>query len=436
MAFCGDETAAIIGDIGTTASKLGFAGEDHPKCVVPSLVGSDEDGKGFEGETALLHRGVALPLESPLEGSRIVRWDLVEQIWQHAVEHTLNSKPEEHPLLVCCNTAEPDEARAKYCEVLFEKLRPPALFIARNAMLSAFSTGRHSALVVDVGGGSTTVAPVIEGYVMRKAVRQCTAAGGEALDAHLQKLVEQHLQRPIEPPCSFARRLPPQSAGASAAEQAQPSFVRWAQRQVVRDLKHATCRVWTEVEYNNAVAASYIPATYELPDGTNLTMGSERFVSPELLIHPRADADGSDAMETEGASGSSAAAAAAPSKAAYGVPELIKQSIGVTDVESRKHLLDHTLLTASGFFFPGIAARRRLTPAYLPFPQANVPTLPSLDVKTLQGSAHERARNYPSSQRQVPLLNAEQVRKAVRRLHRRLCAGFAWFFPAALDLQG
>ena len=169
--YCGDETAAIIGDVGTIYSKFGFAGEDHPKCVIPSVVGlSGGDEPSHAGMEALLHRGASLPLGAPCaEGSgRLTNWDHVMRLWEHAVEHVLSSKVAEHPLLVCCNTAEPDAARAKYAELAFERLGPPALFLARNAMLSAFASGRPTALVVDFGGGSTSVSPVVDGYVLRK----------------------------------------------------------------------------------------------------------------------------------------------------------------------------------------------------------------------------------------------------------------------------
>ncbi|CAG7899640.1 unnamed protein product, partial [Brassica rapa] len=53
---------------------------------------------------------------------------------------------------------------------MFEKYKVPALFMAKNPVLTSFATGRATSLVVDCGGGSTTISPVHEGYVLQKVM--------------------------------------------------------------------------------------------------------------------------------------------------------------------------------------------------------------------------------------------------------------------------
>lgn len=53
-------------------------------------------------------------------------------------------------------TPHPDAARERTVELMFEKHAPPALFLARDAVLASFATGRQSAIVVDAGHDSTT----------------------------------------------------------------------------------------------------------------------------------------------------------------------------------------------------------------------------------------------------------------------------------------
>ena len=52
------------------------------------------------------------------------------------------------------------ELREKTVELAFEKLAPPALFLARSAVLTSFAMGRQSSLVVDAGHEGTTGEPV------------------------------------------------------------------------------------------------------------------------------------------------------------------------------------------------------------------------------------------------------------------------------------
>ena len=41
-------------------------------------------------------------------------------------------------------------------QLLFEKHRPPAVFMAKNAVLSSFASGRQTSVIVDIGHESTT----------------------------------------------------------------------------------------------------------------------------------------------------------------------------------------------------------------------------------------------------------------------------------------
>jgi hypothetical protein len=45
----------------------------------------------------------------------------------------------------------PDAWRAKYCEMAFETFGAPAAYLAKNAVTAAFSLGRSTALVLDMG---------------------------------------------------------------------------------------------------------------------------------------------------------------------------------------------------------------------------------------------------------------------------------------------
>ena len=41
-------------------------------------------------------------------------------------------------------------------QLMFEKHRPPAVFMAKNAVLSSFATGRQTSVIVDIGHEGTT----------------------------------------------------------------------------------------------------------------------------------------------------------------------------------------------------------------------------------------------------------------------------------------
>ena len=100
------------------------------------------------------------------ENGLLEDWDVVEAIWEHTLKKRLVVEPNEHPILMGEPAHTTREKREKMVELLFEKHNPPAIFLAKNPCLAAFATGRATALVVDCGGGGTTVSAVHDGYAL------------------------------------------------------------------------------------------------------------------------------------------------------------------------------------------------------------------------------------------------------------------------------
>lgn len=68
----------------------------------------------------------------------------------------LRAKASEHAILLAEPTFQTREGREAVVSAMFEKQGPPAVFIAKNAVLASFATGRQTSLVVDAGHEGTT----------------------------------------------------------------------------------------------------------------------------------------------------------------------------------------------------------------------------------------------------------------------------------------
>lgn len=65
----------------------------------------------------------------------------------------------------------------KLTEYMFEKYKIPALFLVKDPVLTSFSFGRSSALILDCGHSQTIASPVNDGYSLLKCLIKHDIAG-------------------------------------------------------------------------------------------------------------------------------------------------------------------------------------------------------------------------------------------------------------------
>ncbi|KAL1293247.1 hypothetical protein AAHE18_19G058900 [Arachis hypogaea] len=351
--YGGDEVSAIVIDLGSHTCKAGYAGEDAPKAVFPSVVGAidqmdiDEAENGeknsestadaknndkpkgkrklYVGSQSLGYRRDHMEVVSPLKDGIVADWDIVDNIWDHAFRECLLIDPKEHPMLLAEPSSNTQQQRERAAELMFEKYKAPALFLAKNAVLTSFASGRATSLVVDCGGGSTTVAPVHDGYVLQKAVAT-SPIGGEFLTDCLMKSLESK-GIVIKPRYSFRRKeIRPgefQTVDIDFPNTTE-SYKLYSQVLIASDIKECVCRA-PDTPYDDS-AYSNIPMTpYELPDG--------QFKIPDVLFNP-------SLVQT--IPGMESFAEVAPS--VRGLPQMVIESINKCDVDIRRELFSSILL--------------------------------------------------------------------------------------------
>ena len=211
----------------------------------------------------------------------------------------------------------PMSNRQKMIEVMFEKYGFDSVYIAIQAVLTLYSQGLLTGVVLDAGDGVSHICPVYEGFALPHLTRRLDIAGRD-ITRYLIKLL---LLRGY-------------------------AFNQSADFETVRMMKEKLCYVAynTQIEQKLALETTTLVESYTLPDGRTIKVGAERFEAPEALFQPHL-------LDVE----------------ADGIAEMLFNAIQAGDMDIRSDLYKHIVLSGGTTMYPGLPSRleREIKQLYL-----------------------------------------------------------------------
>jgi len=318
------ELQPVVIDNGSGMCKAGFAGDDAPRSVFPSIVGRPKNPEimvgmdyqdAFVGDEAQVRRGI-LTLRYPIEHGIVTNWEDMEKIWHYAFYSDLRVNPEDHAVMLTEAPLNPKANRERMTQMMFETFNVSSVYVSIQAVLALYAAGRTTGCIFDCGDGVSHTVPIFEGYSLPHAIRRLDLAGRDLTD-YLMKLLKERGY----------------------------NFINSAEREIVRDIKEQLTYVALDFDEEMQVSKEgRVEKTYELPDGNVISVGNEIFRCPEVLFQP-----------------------SLIGKETQGIHLQIFDSITSCDIDLQRDLFNNIVLSGGTTMFPGIADRIgkelvRLTP--------------------------------------------------------------------------
>ncbi|MHA2180256.1 MAG: double zinc ribbon domain-containing protein [Promethearchaeota archaeon] len=176
----------IIVDIGSAYVKVGFAGEPGPRFVFPCITGTekyksvmvDVNARSmYVGNDVSRMRGV-LKISHPIQRGSVMNWDSFYEILNYIFYSLLRVESlSDYPVFYCESPFMHRETKEYIARLLFETHGVRSLIMMPTPLLSLFSVGLTTGLVIESGDGLTWVAPIINGVMQEHAVQKMSLAG-------------------------------------------------------------------------------------------------------------------------------------------------------------------------------------------------------------------------------------------------------------------
>jgi actin len=251
---------SVVLDIGEFSSKIGYASENEPRNTFYTLVGEPKynniemeyQKQYYVGNEVASSIGL-YKIHHPIKIGRIDDWGFFEKILDY-VFYMLRIEPSSVNVLYAYHPLLSTEEKRRLFELFFDKYQVMGFYPILDSLLTMYSGGFQTGLVIEMGASSTRIVPIYQGYILSHAI-EVIQIGGTILDSFMFDQL--------------------QNAGFST-----DSSVR---REIGRVLKERSCFV--SLDYNEDI--SHVKKKeYRLPDGDMIELGVERFKVPELLFKP------------------------------------------------------------------------------------------------------------------------------------------------------
>jgi len=301
---------SIVLDVGQSSTKIGFGGENQPRNIFFTITGTPKYKAIGVHEVKQLYIGNEIidslglyKIHHPIDnGGEIIDWDQFVALFDYAF-YLLRVDPSLCKILSTTNPFLNHETKKRLLELFIEKYQA-CYYPVRGALLTMYSGGFDTGLVVDMGAANIRITPIFKGFVLEHAVK-FIPMGGNVLDQFLRQKMNE--------------------LGVATESSVQ--------KNIIRELKERVCFCSVDFE-KDLEQKDKFSRDFSLPDSSKVPIGETRFLVPELMFKPQL-------MNLE----------------VEPLHKAIIQSVELCDVDIRREMLRNIFLTGGSSMFPFLEMR-------------------------------------------------------------------------------
>ena len=300
---------SIIIDNGSGFCKAGFSGEKEPKTIFSTRVGYPKTRgcSGFVKKECFIGKKAesiirVLDIYYPIKKGIITNWDEMENIWKHIFGNELYVSPEEHSVFLTGVPFNSNQNREKLAQIIFEHFNVPELYIENQSLLAANYFGKTTGIILDCGDSNPSCVPIVESIPISNAINYLNFSGRDLTEYMAEILAETGF-----------------------------SFDTEYKKLILQKIKEKACYVALDYERE---LKSFEPYDYELPDGANIIIKSQRIRCTEPLFNQ-------SIMSKEG----------------KGIAEICLESIQNCDKNLEKEFYNNIILSGGNTMYEGFPER-------------------------------------------------------------------------------
>ncbi|KAN0042697.1 hypothetical protein ACTA71_012620 [Dictyostelium dimigraforme] len=320
--------STIVIDIGSYLCKAGFGGEESPRAIFRSVVGTPNLSSNrrmgkkdcYVGDEAIVKKSI-LSLKCPNESKSQVNWDDIEMILHHTLYNELRVDPtSSQDVLLSEIPLNAKENRERITQIMFETFNIDNFYLANQSVLSLYSKGRLNGIVLDSGNQITYTVPIYQGHSIPNSINQLNIAGNSITQYLMKSLLNENNKETINN--NFKTTTTTTTTGEK--------------EEIIKDIKERFGYI--SLNYNNDLYSTSIineiQKSYQLPDGKIISIGKERFTCCEILFEP-------SLLNME----------------SNGIHQLLYNSITNCDIEIRRELYNNIVLSGGTTMLPNLNDR-------------------------------------------------------------------------------